>query len=87
MQCLQKKSLFHSQLRSVTISQLAILVVYLLTNLSYLSVLTPSEVVASEAVAMTFGDRIFPALFWVMPFFVSCSVIGTISNSIMNTSR
>ena len=42
---------------SIIISKSIITGVYLLTNFAYLAVLTPSEILSSDAVAMTFGAR------------------------------
>jgi hypothetical protein len=50
-------------------------------------VLTTDEILDSEAVAMTFAAKSFPGLFWLMPFFVACSTLGTLNTSIMSTSR
>ena len=72
---------------SIIISSTVITVIYCLTNFSYLAVLTPSELLAADAVAMTFGAKIIAGLFWLMPFFVACSTFGNMNNSIMNTSR
>ena len=72
---------------SIMISQLTIMAVYLLTNFAYVAVLTPYEILASDAVAMSFGDQILPGLSWMMPFFVACSTFGALNNSIMNSSR
>ena len=62
-------------------------VIYMLANLAYLAVLTPQEILASEAVAMTFGGKIFSGIFWVMPFIVACSTFGTMNNGILAGAR
>ncbi len=62
-------------------------VIYLLANLAYLAVLTPQEILASEAVAMTFGGKIFSGIFWLMPLIVACSTFGTMNNGILSGSR
>ena len=61
--------------------------IYLLANLAYLSVLTPHEILASEAVAMTFGGKIFSGIFWIMPFIVACSTFGSMNNGILSGAR
>ena len=83
----QDKGLKVSIIFAVVVSQSVIMAVYLVTNLAYLAVLSTSELLASEAVAMTFAGKIFSGLFWIMPFFVACSTFGTMNNSIMNSSR
>jgi L-type amino acid transporter 5 len=53
----------------------------------YYAVLTPAEILASDAVAMSLAATVFSGLFWLMPFFVACSTLGTLNNGIMSSSR
>lgn len=62
-------------------------VIYLLANLAYLAVLTPKQILASDAVAMTFGGEIFSGVFWLMPLIVACSTFGTMNNGILAGAR
>lgn len=78
-----KEPLPRNILHSVTVAMFTVMLVYFLANMAYLLVLTPMEILESKAVAMTFGYKIFPALFWLMPFFVACSTIGGLNNGIL----
>ncbi|XP_004090794.1 solute carrier family 7 member 13 isoform X2 [Nomascus leucogenys] len=62
-------------------------VVYLLVNISYLTVLTPREILSSDAVAITWADRVFPSLAWIMPFAISTSLFSNLLISIFKSSR
>ena len=42
-------------------------VIYVLVNISYLTVMSPGEMLVSDAVAVTFGNRILGPLAWLMP--------------------
>ena len=60
---------------------------YVLVNLAYIIVLSPYEILSTDAVAMKFGEKVFPALYWLMPIFVASSTFGSVSNGFMNFSR
>ncbi|XP_028917962.1 solute carrier family 7 member 13 [Ornithorhynchus anatinus] len=62
-------------------------VIYLLVNISYLTVLTPKEIVSSAAVAVTWADRVIPAVAWVIPVGVSASIFGSLLCSLFSASR
>ncbi len=82
-----KPPLARNVIASICGSMALITTFYLLTNFAYVSVLTPSEILASDAVAMTFSAKIFSGLFWLMPLFVACSTLGSLNNNIMSISR
>ena len=82
-----KEPLKRNILTSLVISVFLVAVVYILANLAYLAVLNPSEMLASDAVAMTLLNKVFPGLFWVMPFFVACSTLGAMNNALMFQAR
>nr|XP_006983348.1 solute carrier family 7 member 13 [Peromyscus maniculatus bairdii] len=62
-------------------------VVYLLANISYLTELTPREILASDAVALTWTDRVIPQLTWTVPFAISASLFSNLLIDILETSR
>jgi len=50
---------------------------YLLVNIGYFTVLTPQEVLDSEAVAVTLANRLYGIMAWTIPILVACSTFGT----------
>ncbi|XP_062045499.1 solute carrier family 7 member 13 [Lepus europaeus] len=62
-------------------------VVYLLANISYLAVLTPREILSSDAVAITWTDKVFPSLTWVVPFAISASLFSNLMINVLESSR
>uniref|UniRef100_A0A8D2AK35 Solute carrier family 7 member 13 n=1 Tax=Sciurus vulgaris TaxID=55149 RepID=A0A8D2AK35_SCIVU len=62
-------------------------VFYLLVNISYLTVLTPREILSSDAVAVTWTDKVIPQLIWIIPFAISASLYSNLLISILNRTR
>ncbi|XP_019308936.2 LOW QUALITY PROTEIN: solute carrier family 7 member 13 [Panthera pardus] len=62
-------------------------IIYLLVNISYLTVLTPREILSSDAVAITWTDRVIPSLTWVIPFGVSASIFSNLLANVLESSR
>jgi len=62
-------------------------VFYILVNIAYLSVMTPAELLASPAVAVTFGDRVFGAASFVVPLGVACSTFGAVNGISFTSGR
>jgi len=60
---------------------------YVFSNVAYLTVLTPTELLSSPAVAVTFADRMFGVMSWVMPIFVALSTFGGVNGMILVSSR
>ncbi|KAK9510013.1 hypothetical protein O3M35_004888 [Rhynocoris fuscipes] len=73
--------------RAIIISLPLVTVIYVLTNLAYYVVLTKEELLSSTAVAVTFGDKLFGAMSWTIPFFVACSTFGALNGAIFASSR
>nr|XP_033807641.1 cystine/glutamate transporter-like [Geotrypetes seraphini] len=72
---------------AVIISMVTVILGYLLTNISYYTVLTPESVLASEAVAVSFADQAFKGLVVVIPILVSLSCLGTLNAGNIGLSR
>ncbi|XP_047472667.1 Y+L amino acid transporter 2-like [Penaeus chinensis] len=72
---------------AIIISTGLVTAVYTLTNVAYLAVLTPSEMLAADAVAMTFASRALSMLAWTMPLFVMCSTFGSMNGVVFTQSR
>lgn len=73
---------------AILISLTTVTVLYLLANVCYLTVLSPTEMLeSSAAVAVVFADRTLGVMSWIMPVLVACSVFGTINSEIISMSR
>jgi len=74
--------------RAIYISLPLITGIYVLANVAYFAVLTPTELLSSNAVAVTFANKLFGSAFrWLMPFFVACSTFGAVNGGIFASSR
>jgi len=73
--------------RAIYISLPLVTIIYVLVNVSYFVVLTPSQILSSNAVAVTFGDKMLGVMRWMMPFFVACSCFGSVNGGIFAASR
>ncbi|XP_004636883.3 b(0,+)-type amino acid transporter 1 [Octodon degus] len=62
-------------------------VCYILMNISYFTVMTPTELLQSQAVAVTFGDRVLYPASWVVPLFVAFSTIGAANGTCFTGGR
>uniref|UniRef100_A0A8D1W027 b(0,+)-type amino acid transporter 1 n=1 Tax=Sus scrofa TaxID=9823 RepID=A0A8D1W027_PIG len=60
---------------------------YILMNVSYFTVMTATELLQSQAVAVTFGDRVLYPASWVVPLFVAFSTIGAANGSCFTAGR
>jgi L-type amino acid transporter 5 len=73
--------------RAIWISMPLVTVIYVLVNVAYFAVLTAPEIIASEAVAVSFADRMFGLMAWTMPIFVAFSCFGSLNGCILSVSR
>ncbi|XP_037075075.1 b(0,+)-type amino acid transporter 1-like isoform X2 [Pollicipes pollicipes] len=60
---------------------------YLLVNISYLAVMSPVELLQSDAVAVTFGNRILGVMSWLMPLAVTLSTFGAANGTCFTSGR
>ena len=60
---------------------------YLLVNIAYFTVMTPSEMLASSAVATTFGAKVFKDFAWIVPLGVACSTFGAANGNAFMSAR
>ena len=73
--------------RAIYISLPLVTIIYLLANISYFAVLSSTEILSSSAVAVTFGNKMFGVMRWIIPFFVACSTFGAVNSGIFASSR
>ncbi|XP_043562768.1 b(0,+)-type amino acid transporter 1 [Chiloscyllium plagiosum] len=62
-------------------------VCYILVNVAYFTVMTPTELLQSSAVAVTFGDRVLTPASWLVPLFVVFSTFGAANGSCFTAGR
>ncbi|XP_061602788.1 solute carrier family 7 member 10a [Cololabis saira] len=73
--------------RAIYISIPLVTLVYTFTNIAYFSSMTPEELLASNAVAVTFGEKLLGWFSWVMPISVALSTFGGINGYLFTSSR
>ncbi|CAB3398454.1 unnamed protein product [Caenorhabditis bovis] len=83
------KNPFKNLPRAIYISIPALTIIYMLANIAYFSVLTVDEILDSNAVAITFADRVMGPIGSkiIMPIFVSFSCIGSLNGILITCSR
>lgn len=72
---------------SIIISIPLVTICYVLINISYLTVMSPGEMLVSDAVAVTFGNRILGPMAWLMPLSVAISTFGSANGTIFAAGR
>lgn len=73
--------------RAICISMPVVTLVYALTNVAYFIVLSNDEIRSSEAVAVTFSEKILGVMSWIMPLFVALCTFGSLNGAIYASSR
>lgn len=73
--------------RSIIIGIPLVTLCYALINVSYLAVMSATELVESEAVAVTFGNRILGVMAWLMPLSVTVSTFGSANGTLFAAGR
>ncbi|XP_054916012.1 LOW QUALITY PROTEIN: solute carrier family 7 member 10a [Poeciliopsis prolifica] len=72
---------------AIYISIPLVTLVYTMTNIAYFTSMTPEELLASNAVAVTFGEKLLGIFSWVMPISVALSTFGGINGYLFTSSR
>ena len=73
--------------RAIAISCSLCLIIYVFTIVAFHTILDKAEVLGSEAVAVTFANRIYGSMAWVIPIFVACSTFGAVNGTLLTSSR
>ncbi|KAL4630236.1 b(0,+)-type amino acid transporter 1-like [Arapaima gigas] len=60
---------------------------YILVNIAYFTAMTPTEMLQSPAVAVTFGDKALQPFAWTIPLFVALSTLGAANGGCITCSR
>lgn len=69
--------------RAIWIAMPMVTIIYVLVNLAYFAVVSREEMLASVAVAVTFGNKVFGPVAWCIPIFVALSCFGRELNVIL----
>ncbi|CAG7727474.1 unnamed protein product [Allacma fusca] len=72
---------------AIYISLAIITVIYILVNVAYFSVISPQEMILSEATAITFAEKLLGSWQWTVPVFVAISTFGGLSVGLMISAR
>ncbi|KAK3563019.1 hypothetical protein QTP86_013285 [Hemibagrus guttatus] len=73
--------------RALMIAIPLVTILYLLVNISYLAVMTPREMMMSNAVAVTWGNKVLGSWGWVMSIAAALSSFGTLNGSFFSGGR
>ncbi|KAA0188356.1 hypothetical protein HAZT_HAZT010399, partial [Hyalella azteca] len=72
---------------AIYISITLVTIVYVLTNVAFYTTLSPAEVLGSEAVAVTFAERLYGSWAFIIPVFVAFSTFGAVNGVLLTSSR
>ncbi|XP_051901111.1 cystine/glutamate transporter [Pristis pectinata] len=72
---------------AICISMMVVTVGYVLTNVAYFTVMSPEELLASEAVAVTFAEHLMGKFSVAVPIFVALSCFGSMNGGVFAVAR
>lgn len=73
--------------KAIFISCILCTVVYTLTIIAFHSTLSVAEVLKAEAVGVTFAERLYGHMAWIVPVFVALSTFGGVNGILFTSSR
>jgi len=73
--------------RAIAISCILVTFVYVMANVAFFTTLSPGEVLQAEAVAVSFADRLYGSMAWIIPVFVAMSTFGAVNGVLLTSSR
>ncbi|XP_016977717.1 large neutral amino acids transporter small subunit 1 [Drosophila rhopaloa] len=73
--------------RAIWIAMPLVTGIYVLVNLAYFAVVSKPEMLSSLAVAVTFGNRVFGPLAFMVPIFVALSTFGGVNGVLFTSAR
>ncbi|KAF1375125.1 hypothetical protein PFLUV_G00236230 [Perca fluviatilis] len=73
--------------RAVVIATSLVTGLYLLVNVSYLTVMTPKELMSSSAVAVTWGNKVLGSWGWIMSVAAALSAFGSLNGTFFSGGR
>ncbi|XP_035680136.1 large neutral amino acids transporter small subunit 2-like [Branchiostoma floridae] len=72
---------------AIAISLPLVTSIYILANVAYFTAMSPTELLSSDAVAITFGDRLLGVMNWLIPLSVALSTFGGLNGGVLTSSR
>ncbi|XP_030644069.1 b(0,+)-type amino acid transporter 1 [Chanos chanos] len=73
--------------RALMIAIPLVTILYLLVNVSYLTVLTPQEMITSNAVAVAWGNKVLGGWGWLMSVAAALSAFGSLNGTFFSGGR
>ncbi|XP_043928013.1 b(0,+)-type amino acid transporter 1-like [Protopterus annectens] len=73
--------------RALMIAVPLVTILYVLVNVSYFAAMTPVELLSSEAVAVTWGNKVLANWMWLIPLSVALSTFGSVNGTFFTGGR
>ncbi|ETN74743.1 amino acid permease [Necator americanus] len=82
-----KRLYFRTMPLAIVIGMACIALIYVAVNFSFFVVLTPAQILSTDAVAMTFAHEALHKASFIMPIFVAVLLIGSLNSTMFSASR